>query len=40
MIKMKEYVKRYIGDLDSSYIKGLILKNDDYNPLSKRIKHT
>lgn len=24
--------------LDSSYIKGLILKNDDYNHLSKRIK--
>jgi hypothetical protein len=24
--------------LDSSYIKGLILKNDDYNRLSKRIK--
>lgn len=24
--------------LDSSYIKGLILKNDDYNHLSKKIK--
>ncbi len=24
--------------LDSSYIKGLILKNDDYNQISKRIK--
>ena len=24
--------------LDSSYIKGLILKNDDYNHISKRVK--
>lgn len=24
--------------LDSSYIKGLILKNDDYNHFSKRVK--